>query len=159
MADRVSVSIAIGGDLPANLVDEFIETVESERLSTDWNGPAFDISQVPPDDALRLYAYEVASGELDQMESFCIEHGLAFSRWSGACIGAFGAEIITYDGQGPTRRFDANEDERAIIDVQEAAQLGSYEAILAHFAAAEIAIPPLTIVGPQVPAPAAQIAA
>ena len=141
MADRVSVSIAIGGNVPANLVEESVETAECESLSTEWDEQPFDISQFPTDDALRLFAHDVANGELDRMESFCAEHGLIFSRWSGA----FGAEIVNFSGQGITRRFAADEEGRAVIDAAKVAELGSYDAILSYFNDADFTVPPLRI--------------
>ena len=83
MSDRVSVSIAIGGTLAADLRDTFIATIADHGLSIEWDGAAFDASQLPANDALRLYAHDVAWGRLDALEAFCVAQGLAFTRWSG----------------------------------------------------------------------------
>ncbi|MGY2736600.1 hypothetical protein [Sphingomonas sp. UYP23] len=64
MADRASVSIAIGWVLPANRRDAFFETIRCEGLSTKWDGPDFDATQVPFGAPLALYAHEVARGRL-----------------------------------------------------------------------------------------------
>ena len=111
----------------------------------EWDEQPFDISQFPNDDTLHLFAHDVANGELDRMESFCAEHGLIFSRWSGARIGAFGAEIVNFSGQGITRQFAANEEGRAVIDAAKVAELGSYDAILNYFNDADFTMPPLRI--------------
>ncbi len=145
MADRVSVSIAIGGDLPASQRDKFVETIMCEGLSTEWDGPDSDASQLPSGEALRLYAHEVAWGRLDALEAFCIDQALPFVRWSGGCPGAFGPEIVVFTGSGALQSFAADEDECIVLGRATAEQLGSYEAILAHFDAADFAVPPLRV--------------
>src|SRR3546814_9960060 len=59
MADRVSVSITIGGDLAASMRDQLVDLITDEGLSTEWDGPAFDAAQFPDDAPLMLYAHEI----------------------------------------------------------------------------------------------------
>ena len=54
MADRVSVTIEIGGCLAAGDRDTFVAIVNDEGLSTDWEGGAFTADEVPDGAALRL---------------------------------------------------------------------------------------------------------
>src|SRR3546814_3647863 len=68
MADRVSVSITIGGDLAASMRDQLVDLITDEGLSTEWDGPAFDAAQFPDDAPLMLYAHEVAWGRLDGLK-------------------------------------------------------------------------------------------
>lgn len=145
MADRVSVSIAIGGTLAADLRDSFIAIIADEGLSTEWDGPDFDVSHVPTDEALRLYAHEVAWGRLNVLEAFCVAHGLAFSRWSGSYPGQFGPEIAVFTGSGEVRLFAADEEEQGVLGRATAERLGSFAAILAWFDAAAFVPPPLRL--------------
>lgn len=105
MADRVSASIAIGGNLPAARLDSLIEIIALEGLSTDWDGPAFDASQLPDNAALRLYAHEVAWGRFTELEAFCVEHHLPFARWSGSYPGQWGAERVVFTGSGEPQSY------------------------------------------------------
>lgn len=145
MADRVSVSIAIGGDLPSSERDKFVETIMWERLCTEWDGPEFDTSQLPSGEPLRLYAHEVAWGRLDDLEAFCINQALPFVRWSGGYPGQFGPETAVFTGHGEVRLFAADEEEYVVLGCATAEQLGSYEAILAYFDAADFTVPPLRV--------------
>lgn len=147
MADRVSVSIAIGGDLSVSECDGLVDLIVDEGLSTEWDGPAFDASQLPCGDALRLYAHEVAWGRLDALEAFCTQQALPFVRWSGGYPGQFGPETAVFTGQGEVRLFAADEEEYVVIGRATAERLGSYDAILAHFDAADFAVPPLRLTG------------
>lgn len=70
MADRVSVSISIGGDLPENQRGKLVGLVVDQGLSLEWDGPDFDFTQFPDDGPLTLYAHEVAWGRLDDLEGF-----------------------------------------------------------------------------------------
>src|SRR3546814_20203725 len=47
MADRVSFSITIGGDLPASIRDHMVDLIPAEGLSTAWDGPDFAAAQLP----------------------------------------------------------------------------------------------------------------
>jgi hypothetical protein len=82
-----SVSIEIGGNLPAERLDDFTRIIGNECLSTEWDGPAFALSDLPTGEPLRLMAHEVAWGRLDLLAAFCVEQGLPFARWSGAYPG------------------------------------------------------------------------
>lgn len=60
MADRVSASITIGGDLPRELLLDFAAIINDEGLSADWDGEDFTLSQLPEAGSLSLMAHEVA---------------------------------------------------------------------------------------------------
>ena len=146
MADRVSASITIGGKLPASLLDAFAEAVESEGLSTEWDGEPFDRHQIPGDGPLTLMAHEVAWGRFERLEAFCIAHGLPFSRWCGAYPCQWGAERTVFTGSGETQSYAVDEDDYTLMGRCTAERLGSYAAIIAHFDAADFPVPPLAVV-------------
>jgi hypothetical protein len=145
MADRVSASITIGGTLPADLLPDLLAAIECEGLSTEWDGPPFAADQLPADGPLALMAHEVAWGCFRELEAFCVENRLPFARWSGSYAGQWGAERTVFTGASEPRCFAADEDDYALIGRCTAERLGSYAAIIAHFDAADVAIPPLVI--------------
>ncbi len=145
MADRVSASITIGGTLSAGLLAELALVIESERVGIDWEGTPFDPCVLPKDDSLRLMAHEVAWGRFEDLEAFCIENALPFARWSGACPGQWGAERTVFTGSGEPQCYAADEDDYVLIGRCTAERLGSFAAIVAHFDAADFAVPPLVV--------------
>jgi len=147
MADRVSASIAIGGSLPAALLSDFAEAIQREGLSTEWDGEPFTLDDITDDAPLSVMAHEVAWGRFEQLEAFCIANGLPFARWSGGYPGQWGAERLVFTGSGEPVSYAADEDDYILMGRCTAERLGSYAAILAHFDAAEFAIPPLVVAG------------
>lgn len=145
MADRVSASITIGGALPSALLLDFIALIEQQGLSTEWDGEAFTASDLTRNAALELMAHEVAWGRFEELEAFCVRNALPFSRWSGAYPGQWGAERVVFTGGGEPRSYAADEDDYILIGRCTAERLGSFEAIVAHFDAADFAVPPLAI--------------
>ena len=146
MADRVSASITIGGTLPATLLSELLAAIEREGLSTEWDGEPFAAEQLASGEPLRLMAHEVAWGRFEQLETFCVTHGLPFARWSGAYAGQWGAERTVFSGSGEPRGFASDEDDYILIGRCTVERLDSLEAVIAHFDAADFTIPPLAIV-------------
>lgn len=145
MADRVSASITIGGNLPATALAAFAATIELEGLSTEWGGEPFTLDEMPESAPLCLMAHEVAWGRFEQLEAFCTAHGLCFARWSGGYSGQWGAERLVFTGSGEPQSYAADEDDYILMGRCTAERLGSYAAIIAHFDAADFAIPPLVV--------------
>ena len=145
MADRVSVSITIGGDLAASERDRFVAIIADEGLSVEWDGPEFEATQLPDEGALTLCAHEVAWGRLDELEAFCIARCLPFARWSGGCPGSFDPERTVFTGSGVLHGYAVSEDDNVMIGRHTAEALGSYAAIIATFDAADFAVPPLRL--------------
>ena len=100
MADRVDATITIGGPVPADRLDQLLDVIESERLGRDWEerfssrDELLDYLRVGAEGAT-FYGREVAGGEFDELEAFCVEVGLSY--------------VLTYDGYGcewgPARRI------------------------------------------------------
>jgi hypothetical protein len=152
MADRCSASIVIGGTLPAEHLDELIALIKDEGLATDYDGPEFAPGDIVSGEALMLCAHEVSWGTFNVLEPFCVTHNLAYSRWNGACSGVWGCGRSVYRGDaatpeaGPTiDEYDVSEDDQILMGEQLARSLGSFEAILDHFAHADFTVPPLVI--------------
>lgn len=147
MADRVSAAITIGGTIAASEFAGLAQRLDISGLSTEWGGPPFDPIEPRDEGPLALFAHDVSGGEFFDLEFFCVDVGLPFARWSGACPGAFAAERVVFTGAGEPRSFTADEEDHILIarDIVEA--LGSYAAVLAYFDEADFVIPPLIIEG------------
>ena len=153
MADRASASIIIGGHLAAEHAAAFVAAIQAEDLSLDYDGTGFEANELISGEPLMLYAHEVAWGTFNILEAFCREHRLAFCRWYGACLGAWGSGRAIYRGSEETREgeegvdeYDASDDDQILIGEQLARHLGSYPAIIDHFDRANFRVPPLVIV-------------
>lgn len=146
MADRVPVTIVIGGMLPVMQLDALTAIIRSEDLSIEWGGPPFDAAHYPADGPLTLHAEEVASGILDELEPFCIEQRPPFVRWSGGFNGHFGPERVIFTGTGETRIFAVDEDDVLVVPRTTIEQLGSLDAVFAYFAQGDFVVPPLRLV-------------
>lgn len=151
MADRVSASITIGGILPAALLPGLLALIAREGLSTEWEGEPFAADQLREGEALHLMSHEVAWGRFEDLEAFCIANGLPFARWSGACGGQWGAERTVFTGSGEPYGYAADEDDYILVGRCTVERLGSIEALIAHFDAADFPIPPLNVIAPDGP--------
>ena len=145
MADRGSASIALGGIVTAAQLHELTELIADEGLSTEWGGEPFEPSQLRPGEPLQLHAHEVAWGMFEELEAWCREHHVPYVRRSGGYGGEWGAQRVVFDGSSDPRSYDADESDRIFVDRATVERLGSVEATLAHFDAAEFVLPPLVI--------------
>jgi hypothetical protein len=152
MADRCSASIVIGGTLPTEHLGEFIALIRDEGLAVDYDGPEFAPGDIVSGEPLMLCAHEVSWGTFNVLEPFCVTHNLAYSRWNGACSGVWGCGRSVYRGDAATREgkpmideYDVSEDDQILMGEQLARSLGSFEAILEHFAHADFTLPPLVV--------------
>lgn len=145
MADRVSASIVIGGTLTASAYAEIAEIIADEGLSIEWDGAQFEPDHRTFGEPLSLYAHEVAWGRFEELEAWCVENKLAFSRWSGGYGSQWGPERVVFTGQGEPMSCATDEDDYIVIGRGTVEKLGSIEAILAYFDAANVAIPPLVV--------------
>lgn len=157
MAERCSASIVIGGTLAARHVPDLLAVIADEDARPEFDGAAFTSAELVSGQTLILCAHEVAWGTFRLLEAFCQEHGLAYSRWSDACIGAWGAERSVYrgqrtvDGRHSIDGYDVSADNQILITETTARALGSYAEILKYFTTANFAVPPL-IFSPEVSA-------
>jgi len=147
MADRVSASIMIGGTLGAAEFEELTDLIASEGLAIEWDGEPFEPHHHVPGEPLRLFAHEVAGGSFGDLESWCRSHGLPFVRWCGGYPGQWGPERVVATGGGSATSYAVTEDDEVVISRSTVEKLGSFEAVLAHFDAAEFTVPPLVVRG------------
>jgi hypothetical protein len=146
MADRVSASITIGGMVTKSQFAELTAMIEPHDLRTKWDGDVFTSDQIAQGEPLALHAHETPWGMLDDLEQYCCDNGIAYTRWSGGCAGSFGPERIVYDGKNGPLNYDVDEDDSVVLHGHTIEQLGSMRAIRTYLKAAEIALPPLVIV-------------
>ena len=147
MADRVPASIELGGVIDAATYAELVGAIQTEGLSVEWDGETFEPHHRTEGELLRLHAFEVAWGRFDTLEALCIEKGLPFVRWSGGYGGNWGPERIVFSGEGDTHSYEANEDDQVVIGRHLVTELGTHEAVLAYFDAADFKVPPLVVEG------------
>lgn len=155
MADRVAASIVIGGHVSSAVYAQLAHIAVSERLSTEWGGEPFEASHRPADGGLALYGEEVAWGRFDELEALCSDKLLPFVRWSGSASGSWGAERVVFTGEGEPRSFAVDDDDLLIIARDDVVELGSFEAIIAHFDGASFVVPPLVVEDDPAPPPSA----
>lgn len=147
MADRVSVSITIGGSLAAALRDQFVALNADHGLAPDWDGYGFDVSQLPEDGPLIVCAHEVPWGMLPSLEGFCVEHRLPFVLQYDAYTGQWNAGRTVFRCYGEPESYACDEEGNMLVDRGTVVRLASIAAILALFDAADFVVPPLRLTG------------
>ena len=145
MADRVAANIIIGGCVTPDQFAALTELIAAEDLRVEWDGDPFDANSIEPDQPLRLYAYEVPWGSFEALEQYCCDQQIAFGRWSGSCLGSFGAERIVYDGKTGPLNYSVDEDDRLVLHTRTIGQLGSMRTIRRYIDEAEIEIPAFAV--------------
>ena len=151
MADRVSASITLGGTITATDYAELTKLIADEDLSVEWDGATFKPEDRVVGEPLSLCAHEVAWGCFEELEAWCVEKKLPFSRWSGACTGSFGPERVVFTGDGEPATYAVDEEDCVVIGRDSVNRLGSFEAIIEYFDEAEVTIPPLVVEGDPTP--------
>ena len=150
MVDRVSASIILGGIVSAADYAELSSILAAEDLSIEWDGERFAPYHRTVGSALRLYSHEVAWGRFDRLEAWCVEKNLPFARWCEASSGKWGGQRVVFTGDGEPEPYAADEEDYIVIPRQTIESLGSYEAVIAYFDAADFKIPPLIVEGDEV---------
>ncbi len=145
MADRVPASIQIGGNISAAVFAELLHIIAFEGLSSEWGGEPFDPASRIVGEPLALFDESCAWGKIDNLEAFCVEHGLPFVRWSGSYPGEWSPERLVYRGTRTVDSYMIDENDRVLLDRRLLVDLGSIDAAMAYFDAAEFEVPPLVI--------------
>lgn len=157
MANRVPASICIGGQLSPDLFDALVTKIQFEGLSVEWGGELFRASHRVPGEPLELFDEECAWGQFDGLEAFCVEHKLPFLRWAGGYPGEWSPERLVFRGAGQPDSYTVDEGDNVVLNRQMIVELGTIDAALGYFDAAEYDVPPLVVEGdppPAAPAPA-----
>ncbi|CCA93975.1 hypothetical protein [Novosphingobium sp. PP1Y] len=147
MADRTSASILIGGVIPHSCISGLFDALDGDGGRADWEGEPLDPTSLRPGETLAAFAYAQPGGMFEWTEQFCEDHGIAFVRNSGSCIGVFGPERVVFTGTGTPAQFDMTENEEIVLARSMIGALGTMEAIEAWFDNAAFQPPPITIVG------------
>lgn len=147
MGDRASCSITIGGDLPPVHLDQLLALIETNGLTVDWGGEPFNLGAHPVATPLELFADEINGGSIDDLEAFCVAHGLLFRRVSGGCLGAFNPEIVVFfDADDGEQCFDADDNGRLVMTAGTILEATSLAELQARAAYAMREIPPFIII-------------
>ena len=151
MADRVSASIVLGGALTKSAFADLVVIIGNEGLSIEWDGGAFEPHHRTIGQPLSLYAHEVSWGYFNELESWCLANHIPFARWSGGYGGEWGPERVVHTGDGMRHSYAVTEDDVVFIAREALEKLGSFEAVLMHFEAADFSVPPLIVEGEHSP--------
>lgn len=146
MGDRASVHISIGGKLLRVHFEALAAHVADYDLRVDWDGEPFDPEAITEGEPLELYGTELNGGLIDEIDTFCVRHGLPFRRWSGGCPGAFHPEIILFEGQGPIRAYMASEDEQLLFSPAEIMAFTRLRDLKRAIARTELTMPPFVLI-------------
>jgi len=147
MANRVPASIRIGGQLSSDSFDALVAKIQFEGLAVEWGGEVFRASHRAPGEPLELFDEECAWGQFDELEAFCIENKLPFVRWAGGYPGEWSPERLIFRGEGAADSYMVDESDNVVIDRGTMVELGSADAVLEYFDAAELVVPPLVVEG------------
>lgn len=121
--------------------------IASEGLGPEWGGEPFDMACRVIGEPIELFDESCAWGKIDHFEAFCVEHRLSFIRWSGSYPGEWLPERLVFRGSGTPDSYVVDENDRVLLDRRLLAELGSFEAAMAYFEAAEFAVPALVVEG------------
>src|SRR3546814_1879123 len=147
MADRVPESIQIGVNSSAAVFAELLHIIAFEGLAPEWGGEPFDAESRVVGQPLALFDESCAWGKIDNLETFCVEHGLPFVRWSGSYPGEWSPERLIFRGNGTVDSYMVDESDRVLLDRRLLDDLGSIAAALAYFHAAEFEVPQVGVEG------------
>lgn len=145
MGDRAHVHVTLGATLPREHLDEFARRVADYSLRTDWDGDPFDPETLPVGEPLHLYGIDLKGGLIDDVDAFCVEHGLIFHRWSGGCLGALLPEIVIFEGTGKERCYTASEDEYVVFSPTDIKAFKRMRDLRRGIAQAEITVLPFVL--------------
>lgn len=146
MSDRAHMHMTIGGQLLSIRIPTLVELALEYHCSPEWDGEPITEADIVPGKPLELMAMEIPGGMADKLEAFCRENLLPYSRWSGACWGAFNAEIDYYEGKGEIANFAADDDARPMMQIDQLAKFETIDELKAAIAPAAFVVPPLTII-------------
>ncbi len=163
MAEYVSASIRVGGKLSVAALPHLIRLIGEERLGPNWNEGFKDEGQLRTylsegAAGIALFSCEVAGGEFEGLQAFCVQHGLTYVLTYDGCSGSWSAgrriRRPQDRGDGLTCTLDDTEG-FACISADQIRRFGlhSVEAILAHLRRFDDAQTPAFIIDESVATP------
>jgi hypothetical protein len=92
MSERFATNVEIGGDIPRSLIASLAEAIESAGLGLEWGDTSStkDLRKAllgcDGKSTLHVKATELAGGDIDPLDKYCVSHGIAFTkRVDGKC--------------------------------------------------------------------------
>lgn len=151
MGDRASASITIGGHIDSVQYSDLQLLIAAQCLSLEWDGVPFAPADRVIGDPIQLFAHEVSGGCFEELESWCVQSGLPFARFSEGCPGAWGPVRLVHHGAGTLSEYPCSDDGDIYIARNRLEALGSFDAVAAYFDNAAFTVPPLHFEGVPVP--------
>jgi len=86
MSDRFATEVEIGGDIPRSLIPSLAVAIESAGLGLEWGDSSSSeelrkaIMDCNGTATLHVNATELAGGDTETLDEFCVSHGIAFTK-------------------------------------------------------------------------------
>jgi hypothetical protein len=157
MSDYVFATIEIGGALPAALVGALLEAIKRDGAKADIG--LDEPEEVTEDflwqahrgkDTLRLMDENANYGAFPEVETFCRQHSLTYSRWSDAKHEYDATQTTWQPGMKDPANFLTNKDRELVAPLS---QLEGYvrqgltlEQVIDRLKAKVVRVPPFEIV-------------
>ena len=136
MSEPIGIELTIGGNLPASLVDEFLECVNDDIEIGNGNLNREDLENL--NDSLTIYGnadYGMCAGVHD----FCIKHGLTFIANVEACGEYNACTTFFVPGMEESETYDTDSNENAVLRTNQIRPL--FDFMLALLERADKALP------------------
>lgn len=137
MTDRSPAQITIGGQIPLASLPALISMIELDHALTSDKEEPVDEGHFLIGNVLELSIAQAVGGSAQNIEHFCMNHGISFARESDGCPGSYDAQRLLFAGQGHPRYYTLSDAGEAMLSPALFRALGSYDAIDAWFQAAE----------------------
>ncbi len=137
MADRSPAQITIGGQIPLACIPALLRMITLDHALTLYSDEPVDEDHFMIGSVLELSISQAVGGSAENIEDFCMNHGISFVRNSDGCPGSYDAKRLLFSGNGHPRYYALSEAGEVMLDHFEFQTLGSYEAVEAWFREAE----------------------
>lgn len=133
MADRSPVQITIGGKIPIACIPDLIAMIALDHALMLGSEEPVDESHFVAGQLLELAIAEAPGGSAENIEDFCIQHGIAFVRNSDGCRASYGAHRMVFGGSRDPRYYSLSDPDQVMLSRSLFLLLGSFEAVDAWF--------------------------
>jgi hypothetical protein len=139
--------MTIGGKLKRSLIEEFLAACEAEGMGRDYMEDLEEadvLGAVAKGEALTVCGNEINYGNPEEVEAFCREHGLPYSKeWDAG--GEYGAGGEYWSPETFLEYGIGEIGDTPAVDIKTIRGLGSWEAVLAYLDQLSGKLPPLEI--------------